>query len=159
MAHPIRRKDRELTDGAEMDEILEKALVGHLGLCDEGEPYVLPMNFVTLNGALYLHCAREGRKLNVLEKNPRACFSVQTDMELVTSPRACGWGMMYRSVLLFGSISVVESEEEKGESMMALMKKCAGPDFSHVFTSPELDSVTVLRLDWDERTGKARRPA
>ena len=159
MAHPMRRKDRELTDGAEMDEILDKALVGHLGLCDEGAPYVLPMNFATLNGALYLHCAREGRKLDVLEKNSRACFSVQTDMDLVTSPRACGWGMTYRSVLLFGTISVVGSEEEKGESMMALMKKCAGPDFSHVFTPSELASVTVLRLDWEERTGKARRPA
>ena len=62
MAHPMRRKDRELTDGAEMDEILDKALVGHLGLCDEGEPYVLPMNFAVLKGALYLHCAREGRQ-------------------------------------------------------------------------------------------------
>ena len=148
-----------MTDGAEMDEVLNNALVGHLGLCDEGAPYVLPMNFATLNGALYLHSAREGRKLDVLEKNSRACFSVQTDMDLVTSPRACGWGMTYRSVLLFGTISVVESEEEKGESMMALMKKCAGPDFSHVFTPSELASVTVLRLNWEERTGKARRPA
>ncbi|NLB83220.1 MAG: pyridoxamine 5'-phosphate oxidase family protein [Synergistaceae bacterium] len=159
MAHPMRRKDREMTDHAEMDEVLDKALVGHLGLCDEGVPYVLPMNFALLNGALYLHCAQEGRKLDVIGKNSRACFSTETDMELVTSPRACGWGMTYRSVLLFGTISVVESEKEKGESMMALMKKCAGPDFSHVFTPPELASVTVLRLDWDERTGKARYPA
>ena len=159
MAHPMRRKDRELTDGAEMDEILDKALVGHLGLCDEGEPYVLPMNFAALKGALYLHSAREGRKLGILERNPRACFSVQTDMELAPSPRACGWGMTYRSVLLFGAISLVDSEEEKGEAMTALMKKCANPDFAHVFTPSELASVTVLRLDWNERTGKARRPA
>ncbi len=159
MAHPIRRKDREVTDGAELDEILDKAVVGHLGLCDEGEPYVLPMNFAPLNGAVYLHCAHEGRKLDILRKNPRACFSAETDMELVSAPRACGWGMTYRSVLLFGAISLVESEEEKGEAMTALMKKCAGADFSHVFTPPELASVTVLRLDWEERTGKARRPA
>ena len=155
----MRRAKSECNEPAFFDEVFTAADELFLAMHDGDYPYVLPLNFVRQGQSLYLHCAHEGRKLEILRKNPRACFSVQTDMEMVSSPRACGWGMTYRSVLLFGTISVVESDEEKGESMTALMKKCAGPDFSHVFTPPELASVTVLRLDWDERTGKARRPA
>ena len=159
MNHPIRRKDRELTDPVEIDRIFEKAVYGHLGLCDGGEPYVLPMNFGISKGAIYLHCASEGRKLDVARRNPRACFQVETDAELLPSPAPCGWGVAYRSAMVFGALSVVESEEEKAEALTAMMKKCAGEDFSQTFPPERLASVTVLRLDPDGRTGKARLPA
>jgi len=159
MGHPLRRKDREITDPAEIDEILDKTLFGHLGVCDGDEPYVLPLNFGVSEGAIYFHCAPEGRKLDVLRHNPKACFQVETDTELVVSTRACGWGMLYRSVVVSGVVSVVESLEEKARGLTALMKKCAGDSFSHEFTEQELGAVIVLRLDPVSRTGKARRPA
>ena len=159
MGHPMRRNDREITDPAEIDGILEKALFGHLGVCDGDEPYVLPVNFGVSEGAIYFHCAPEGRKLDVLRRNPKACFQVETDTELVTSTRACGWGMLYRSVVVSGVVSVVESLEEKARGLTALMKKCAGDAFSHEFTEQELGAVVVLRLEPVSRTGKARRPA
>lgn len=159
MGHPVRRKDREIINPAELDEILEKALIGHLALCDGDEPYVLPMNFGVSDGAIYFHCASEGRKLEILRKNPKGCFQVETDMELIPSPRACGWGIVYRSVLIAGPLSVVTSDGEKAVGLTALMRKYAGKDFSHGFSPAELALVTVLRLDPEERTGKARRPA
>ncbi len=159
MSHPIRRKDREITDPAEIARIFEKAVYGHLGLCDDGEPYVLPLNFGISRGAIYLHCASEGRKLDVVRRNPRACFQVETDTELLPSQVPCGWGVAYRSAMVFGILSIVESEDEKAEGLTALMKKCGGEDFSHLFSPEELAAVTVLRLDPDDRTGKARFPA
>ena len=159
MGHPMRRNDREITDSAEIDGILEKALFGHLGVCDGDEPYVLPLNFGVSEGAIYFHCAPDGRKLDVLRRNPKACFQVETDTDLVASTMACGWGMFYRSVVVSGVVSVVESLEEKARGLTALMKKCAGASFSHEFTEQELGAVVVLRLDPVSRTGKARRPA
>lgn len=156
MGHPMRRNDRKITDSAEIDDILKKALFGHLGVCDGGEPYVLPLNFGISEGAIYFHCATEGRKLDVLRRNPKACFQVEIDTELVASTRTCGWGMLYRSVVVSGVVSVVESLEEKSRGLTALMRKCAGDSFSHDFTEQELAAVAVLRLDPVSRTGKAR---
>ncbi|NCB15165.1 pyridoxamine 5'-phosphate oxidase family protein [Aminivibrio sp.] len=160
MGHPVRRKDREITEGAEMYEILDRAFTGHLALCSGGEPYVVPLCFGVMNGAVYFHCAREGRKLDILARNPRGCFQAQCDEDLVRSAeRPCGWGMLYKSVMMSGPVTVVEDEQEKAAALLAIMKKYAGEDFSHEFSPAECASVTVLRLDPEERSGKARRPA
>ncbi len=158
MSRPVRRSDREMTDQSEMDEILALAEYGHLAVCDGDEPYVVPMNFAALDGRIYFHCAPEGRKVDALRVNPRACFQAEIDVELIPSPIACGWGVAYRSVVVSGRITFVESAEEKGRALTAMMKKLAGDSFSHEFTERELGAVTVLRLDPDERRGKARRP-
>jgi|LSQX01.2.fsa_nt_gb hypothetical protein len=160
MGHPVRRKDREITDSAEMYEILDRAFTGHLALCSGDEPYVVPLCFGVMNGAVYFHCAREGRKLDIIAQNPRGCFQAQCDEDLVRSAeRACGWGMLYKSVMMSGPLTVVADEQEKGAALLAIMKKYAGEDFSHEFSSAECASVTVLRLDPEKRSGKARRPA
>lgn len=160
MGHPVRRKDREITDSAEMYEILDRAFTGHLALCSGDEPYVVPLCFGVMNGAVYFHCAREGRKLGIIAQNPRGCFQAQCDEDLVRSAeRACGWGMLYKSVMMSGPLTVVADEQEKGAALLAIMKKYAGEDFSHEFSSAECASVTVLRLDPEKRSGKARRPA
>ncbi len=160
MGHPVRRKDREILDPAELDEILERALYGHLALCSGGEPYVVPLCFGVMNGAVYFHCAREGRKLDIIAQNPRGCFQAQCGEDLVPSAeRPCGWGMFYKSVMMSGPVTVVEEEPEKGAALLAIMKKYAGEDFSHEFSPVECASVTVLRLDPEELSGKARRPA
>ncbi len=157
--HAMRRKDREITDPIEIDAILERADYGHLGLCDGDEPYVLPMNFGLADGAVYLHCASEGRKLDILRRNPNACFQVETGTQLLPSPNACSWGIAFQSVMIFGTISVVESEEEKVEGLAALMKQCAGDGVPPVFPPESVASVTVLRLDPSGRTAKVRPSA
>ena len=160
MGHPVRRKDREITDRAEIYEILDRSFTGHLALCSGGEPYVVPLCFGVMNGAVYFHCAREGRKLGIIAQNPRGCFQAQCGEDLVRSPeRPCGWGMFYKSVMISGPITVVEDEREKAAALLAIMKKYAGEDFSHEFSPAECASVTVLRLDPEELSGKARRPA
>ena len=63
MGHPVRRKDREITDRAEIYEILDRSFTGHLALCSGGEPYVVPLCFGVMNGAVYFHCARDGTSL------------------------------------------------------------------------------------------------
>ena len=56
----MRRKEKEIKDTAEIEEILSKAFVCRLGLCDNGRPYVVPLCFGYEDNALYIHCAKEG---------------------------------------------------------------------------------------------------
>ena len=71
----MRRKDKEITDTAIIEEILSKATVCRLGLCEENQPYVVPLCFGYEDNALYFHCANHGKKLVILRKNNNVCFS------------------------------------------------------------------------------------
>ena len=66
----MRRKDREITDFHKMIEILNACDCCRIGLVDENEAYIVPMNFgyevVDNSLTLYFHCAKEGKKLDAL---------------------------------------------------------------------------------------------
>ena len=73
----MRRSDREIRDRSSIDGILHAASVCHLALCDGDRPYVVPMSYGYDGDRLYFHCASEGRKLDVVRRNPNACFAVE----------------------------------------------------------------------------------
>ena len=58
----MRRKDREITDRAEIEAILNEAMVCRIGLADGGEPYVVPLSFGYEDGSVYIHSAPEASK-------------------------------------------------------------------------------------------------
>jgi uncharacterized protein len=59
-----------------MERLLREESVGYLGLCAEGKPYVVPLNYAYARGRILFHCALEGKKLNFIRANPEACFTV-----------------------------------------------------------------------------------
>ena len=67
----MRKANREIIDKSAIRAIMEEALVCRLGLCDDATPYVVPMNFGLGENCLFLHCAAEGRKLDILRRNDR----------------------------------------------------------------------------------------
>ena len=73
------RREFEITDMEQILKILDTAKVLHLGLSDDGQPYVVPMNYgYTYENdklTIYLHGATEGYKYEVLAKNPKISFS------------------------------------------------------------------------------------
>lgn len=74
----MRRKDREVKDMDGIFDIVERCNVVHLGMVDNGKPYVVALNFGYEregNGLiLYLHCAMEGRKIDILLRQSRRIF-------------------------------------------------------------------------------------
>ena len=76
----MRRSDREITDLDEILSIINDCKVIHLAMVDDGEPYLLPLNFgYTCEGgafSFFCHSAREGRKLDILRKNPTVAFEM-----------------------------------------------------------------------------------
>ena len=73
----------------EMEEILQRADVGRLGLADDDEPYVVPLNFAYSDGCIYFHTGFEGRKLEIIQKKPRVCFEVDEQLEIVINEQPC----------------------------------------------------------------------
>lgn len=84
----MRRKDREVTNIIEILQIIEKAKVLHLALFDADYPYIVPLHYgyEYKEGILifYMHCAKEGHKLDLIRSNPNVCIEVESNVELIS---------------------------------------------------------------------------
>lgn len=113
----MRRSDREITDKAEIIEIIEKCDVCRLALSDNNVPYVVPMNYgyeyTEGKLTLYFHGAKEGKKLEVINNNPLACFEMDCSHKLMEADEACDYTMEYESVIGNGIISLCSEKNEK----------------------------------------------
>ena len=71
MSFHVRRKDREITDPGEMNQVLKSAKYVTVALCMDNEPYLVSLShgFDEKQTCLYFHCATEGKKLVYLKSN------------------------------------------------------------------------------------------
>lgn len=152
------RRERQVTDTNEIIKILDKSKVLHLGLVDDDEPYVVPMNYgYTLEDGkltIYLHGANRGRKLDLVRKNPKVFFEMCCDIVPFEGDVACKYGITYASVMGRGIAEIVEDVEEKKVALSALMKTQTGKDFE--FEEKMTKIVTVIKINAIEYTAKHR---
>ncbi len=149
----MRRSDKEIKDRRELESIIKSAGVCHLGLSDNDTPYVVPVNFGYRDNQLYFHSATQGKKIDILKRNNRVCFELDTGHELVKSEIPCTWGMKYRSVIGFGRAFFVEEPGEKKRVLNAIMEHYAGNSYD--FSRDQLEKVVVIRIEIDSMTGKS----
>ena len=146
------RKDREITSRDEIESIINKAFVCRLAMADENGPYIVPLSFGYREGSLYFHCAKEGRKLDILKKNKRVCFEIDTGQEIVESEKACKWGMKYKSVIGFGNALFIEDMESKKTALNIIMRHYSGRSFE--FEEKEVKRVVIFKVEIESMTGK-----
>lgn len=153
------RREREVTDPAEIRKILDTCMVLHLGLVDDGMPYIVPMNYgyEFMDGQLYIyiHGAKQGYKLDVMRKNPICCFEMECNVQPFEGKIACQYGTIYESVMGRGTVEILENPEDKIHAMTVLMKTQTGKDFE--FNEKLVSIVSVMRIKASEYTAK-RRP-
>jgi nitroimidazol reductase NimA-like FMN-containing flavoprotein (pyridoxamine 5'-phosphate oxidase superfamily) len=154
----MRRKEREITGIDEKIALLEKCKVCRLGLSENDSPYIVPLNFgYSFRGGkltLFFHSAGEGKKLDIMRKNPRVCFEIDSEHELKQADTACAYGFAYASLIGFGVVSFIEDREEKIQALNFLMRHQTGKEIPFHYSNAELDAVTVYKMDVAEFTGK-----
>ena len=152
------KRERQVTDPQQIQEILDKAKVMHLGLCENNEPYVVPMNYgYTMEDGklvMYLHSAVRGKKLDMIQANPKVFFAIDCDRMPFEGEKPCQYGLVYSSVMGKGIATIVEDVEEKMKAMSILMKTQTGKDFT--FDERLVSIVAVIRIDVEEYTAKHR---
>lgn len=153
----MRRKDREIKDFDEMIEIIKKCDVCRIAMNDGDTPYIVPLNFgLDVQGNqvfLYFHCAMEGKKLDLLNKNNRVTFEMDCGHNLILYKERMSCTMGYESVIGHGVMEIV-SEEEKFEGLKILMRHYHAEDFK--FNTDMMKVTTVLKMRVTDMTGKRR---
>lgn len=141
----------------EIENIIRSCKVCYVSMVDlAGKPYVVPMNFGYENNILYFHGYAEGKKIQILEKNPEVCIAFSTDevLEWQNENVACSYFMKYKSVVVEGKVHFVHDLEEKKRILNIIMKHYTGrDDFS--YNLPALKNVHVFYVPIEKATGRA----
>jgi uncharacterized protein len=148
----MRKTEREIEDIAAIEDILKRAYVCRLGLCEGNQPYIVPLCYGYEGKALYIHCAREGKKLDIIRKNNCVSFEVDIDNEVVKGTSACKWSFKYKSVIGFGRAVLVEDAESKRKALDIILKQFS----ADIFEYPEeaVRNTTIVKVEIESMTGK-----
>ncbi len=159
----MRRKDREITDRQTLTEILDLCRTASVAMVDGELPYVVPLSYgYELKDdilTLYFHCAKEGRKLDVLRRSNKVCFTIFDEGEPLTAENPCNAGYYYSSIIGNGTAELIEDVEEKKYGLKKMFMHQSGKDVD--FTEKQANTVCVFRIVSKDFTGKrkARRTA
>lgn len=150
----MRRKDREVIDFAKITDIISRCTCCRIGFNDDGEVYIVPLNFgfeqKDNTFVFYFHGANEGRKIDLIQKNPAVGFEMDTDHTVYsldeTDTIACNYTARFQSVIGNGIVSIVSDTEEKKHGLSLLMEHNTGKTDWH-FEEKMLRAVTVFKLE------------
>ena len=124
MFREMRRKKQALSQ-EECAAVLRRGTSGVLALSgDGGYPYAVPISYVYDGRELYFHCAKSGHKLDAIRRSPKASFCV-IDQDRVVPEE---YTTYFRSVIVFGTIRILEDEQEKRAAIEKLAAKYAPDD-------------------------------
>ncbi|MCM1263458.1 MAG: pyridoxamine 5'-phosphate oxidase family protein [Butyrivibrio sp.] len=154
----MRRKDREVTDINEITGILDRCRTAVISMIDDGAPYAVPLSygyeFEKDALILYFHCAKEGRKTDILKRNNKVCFTIFNEGKLLYSEVPCGTGQEYSSIIGSGEAVFIENPADKGYALAKMFAHQTGKDVE--FTTEQVDAVCVFKIVSKEYSGKRR---
>lgn len=148
----MRRRDKEVTDQNAIEDIILRSKVCKLAMCDRNQPYIVPLCFGFKDNTLYFHSAPEGKKIDLLKKNPNVCFEFEILTQVVKSARACKWGMKYKSVIGYGKADFITDEDEKRQAFDIIMQQYTNESFE--YEEALLKSAIIIKVDIQSMTGK-----
>jgi uncharacterized protein len=149
---PMRRKDREITNRAEIDAILHAGRVMRIALADNNAPFLVPVFYAYDGEAVYFHSAQAGTKVDILKRNPQVCFEVSLDHDVIASDRACDFEARHRTVIGFGRAVFVESDADKADILRRIVGRFSEEQFA--FSEVDLRRTAVVRIAIESITGK-----
>jgi len=160
---PQLRTDRAIDDPKVLEEILNRAPVGHLGLSWKDKPYVVPLLFAYKDRSFYLHSADSGMMMEYLRNNSSVCLEVEEFLSIVPGPLPCKYSNTYRSVIAFGTAHILTDPDEKTAALRLIVEKYAGEDVAQTLTKDMVEEyrstllhrgTAVFKIRIDQITGK-----
>lgn len=156
MFREMRRK-KQLLSREEAVKMLESGTSGVLALAgDDGYPYAVPISYVYSGDKIYFHSAKEGHKIDAINRCDKASFCVIGQ----DSVRPEEYTTYFKSVVVFGRIRVLEDEDEAKTAIGILAKKYH-PNDSLENRVMNIDNafnrMSIIELTVEHMSGKAAK--
>lgn len=156
MFRKMRRGAQQLS-AEQSIEILNKCTSGILSLAGDNDyPYGVPLSYAFNDGTIYFHSAVEGHKIDGIKRNDKCSFCVIAQDDILPEK----FTTLYKSVICFGKINLVEDETEKRNALLILAEKYS-PDIDEALCQKEINTyirnTCILALNIEHMTGKQCR--
>lgn len=123
------KKVFEINDKELVNEIIDNTEFGTLAICKDNKPYSVPVNYVAINNEIYIHGKKKGKKIEIMQENSNASFSIVESYSILPSyfstddKRANPATHMYKSIIIDGHIEFIDDYNEKVNALEFLMQK------------------------------------
>lgn len=135
-------------DKKQILDVLNEQLYGHLACHADDESYVLPINFIYRDNAIYAHSG-EGKKIEMMRKNPKVCFQVSEIND----------NFKWKSVIIWGDFEELK-DQERQQAMQGIIHKImpqvdgAAIGISHGIEPEKHLNLVVYRININKATGR-----
>lgn len=161
---PMRRYEKAIFDHELLSAIFDMISIVHVGVFDHEYPYVVPMNFGYKIEKeflkIYVHCAKEGHKVDLWNKNPNvsatfSTFSNYPDKHYMHTNHD------FRSIMARGKIRLIDKKQDPklfGEGFQLILKH--NHRQPNDFSVPHMMfmDLYLIECDWNHVVGKSENP-
>ncbi|MCX8116918.1 MAG: pyridoxamine 5'-phosphate oxidase family protein [Desulfobacterota bacterium] len=153
MRRPERRMDQKV-----LQSLLRRSSVGRLATINRaGYPVIKPVNFIYMEGKLYLHSSPRGEKIADLRRGSPVCFELDEPIAYApASGHACWAGYFYRSVFVKGKAKLLKDPAQKQRVLQRLMEKYQPEGGYGPIPPAELKKTAIVEISIEEMTGKEK---
>jgi nitroimidazol reductase NimA-like FMN-containing flavoprotein (pyridoxamine 5'-phosphate oxidase superfamily) len=144
-----------MTDPDEMISVLKRAEHVTIAMSMDDEPYLVTLNhaYDDSRRCIYFHCAKEGRKVEILRGNNRVWGQGLID----GGYKQGSCDHLFKTTQFSGRVIFVEDLVEKEEALRLMIKKLEkNPEkvIAEQITPESLERVKIGRIDISFMTGK-----
>lgn len=107
-----RLPDKAVTDAAVLHAVLDAGLVAHVGVVDDGMPFVVPVAYARRGDEVLFHGSTGSRLFRLLAAGQPTCLTVTLLDGLVLARSAFESSMNYRSAMVLGVARRLEGDDE-----------------------------------------------
>ena len=159
----MNRRERQIRSTEEILDVMDQCVVCRLAFHDDEDIYVVPLNYCyenideTDSIRLWFHGALNGKKLTLLQKNPRVGFEMDCNVQLIESVSPCSYSYSYSSLIGKGTATIVDDADTdtKKKALSLMLQHHAGLDNINI-PEERLKFVKVFFVDVQEISGKRR---
>ena len=139
-------------------QILDDSLVAHVGFVVDDQPFVIPMSFGRKGDHIYLHGANTSRLIKNIKAGIPVCITVTQLDGIVLARSAFHHSMNYRSVVVFGKATEIDTEAKKVEALKIISEHILPGRWDAVRkpNQKELKATSVLEMKIEQASAKLR---
>jgi len=158
--HPLRRKEQEIKDTAELKRILASTQYVTVAMCRNDEPYLVTLShgYDEKRNAIYFHCAAEGKKIDILKANNRVWGQAFHDRGYAQG--RCDH--LFSSVQFSGRVSFVQDAADKRHAlalMIGQLEREPEKVMADQVSDTSVAKVCIGRIDIEFLSGKRSEKA
>ena len=151
----IRRKEKAIESVDEMKHILASTQYITISMCEDNEPYLVTLShgYDPRKHCIYFHCAQEGKKIDILRKNPVVWGQAILDHGYAEGK--CDH--LYETTQFRGSVVFIKEFDEKKHALTVMVNQLeSNPSvvIEEQFKESSIAKVNIGRIDIDYMSGK-----